>query len=416
MEQPTPKTEQTINTEKTERQECLDFIMTVKKSVVETFPFTTEDEKKTLEDKFDSLLNNNDSATEVIDNIKLILASLENTHTLLKEKKEDAYCLEKPIVYKANKYWVENDNQMLEVVSINGLDINNLIHQKIKNIGGGTMDYKINRALKDLLISDIPHTAILEVKNEEGQTSNLKINYADIKEVAPSLAKEKFVDSKMLDEDTGYLKINSWSSRVNVNGQNISDLVEDNLKLLASSKSLIIDVRKNSGGDSKLAEKLAGHFITQPVVYGTALVREPGHDTLVNQNFYLHPQGDYLDKKLVILTGPECLSSNEMFIMMLKDTGRAITVGQTTGGGSGSPKSFNIHLEEKEFTLNVTTWRMRRNNGSPLENIGIEPGLPVIITPHDVRQHQDPDLERAIEYVHYGEERYDKNLPQDNYV
>ena len=105
-----------------------------------------------------------------------------------------------------------------------------------------------------------------------------------------------------------------------------------------------------------------------------------------------------------------------MFIMMLKDTGRAITVGQTTGGGSGSPKSFNIHLEEKEFTLNVTTWRMRRNNGSPLENIGIEPGLPVIITPHDVRQHQDPDLERAIEYVHYGEERYDKNLPQDNYV
>lgn len=128
----------------------------------------------------------------------------------------------------------------------------------------------------------------------------------------------------MLDEDIGYLKINTWSSRVNINGQNISDLVEDNLRLLASSRSLIIDVRKNSGGDSKLAEKLAGHFITQPIVYGTALIRELGHDTLVNQNLCLQPQGDYLDKKLVILTGPECLSSNEMFIMMLKDTNRLL--------------------------------------------------------------------------------------------
>ena len=400
MEQPTQKIEQIINTAETERQECLNFIITVKNSVLATFPFTTEDEKKILEDKFDSLLNNNDSDTEVINNIKSILASLENTHTLLKEKKEDAYYLEKSIFYKANKYWIENDNQILEVVNLNGLDINELIYQKIKKIGGGTVDYKINRALKDLLISDIPYAAVLEVKNKEGQTFNLKINYTNIKEITPSLAKEKFVDSQMLDEDIGYLKINTWSSRVNINGQNISDLVEDNLKLLASSKSLIIDVRKNSGGDSKLAEKLAGHFITQPIVYGTVLTRELGHDTLVNQNLCLQPQGDYLDKKLVILTGPECLSSNEMFIMMLKDTNRAITVGQTTGGGSGSPKSFDIHLGKRKFTLNIATWKMRRNNGSPLENIGIEPDLPVITTPDDVIQYQDPDLKKAIEYVH----------------
>ena len=72
----------------------------------------------------------------------------------------------------------------------------------------------------------------------------------------------------------------------------------------------------------------------------------------------------------------------------------------TTGGGSGSPKSFNIHLGERKFTLNIATWKMRRNNGSPLENIGIEPDLPVITTPDDVIQYQDPDLKKAIEYVH----------------
>ena len=403
MKQPTPRIEQPINTIETERQECLDFIITVKKSVLETFPFTTNDEKTMLEDKFDALLNDdNYSATDIINNIKLILASLENTHTLLKEEKEDAYYPEKPIFYKAGKYWVENDNQILEIININGLDINDLIQQKIKEFGGGTIDYKINGALH-VLMSDFAHTAVLKVKNEENQTFNLKINYVNTKEIAPSLAKEEFVDSEMLDEDTGYLKIDSWSNRVNIDGKNISDLVEDNLRLLTSAKSLIIDVRNNGGGDSQLAEKLAGHFITQPVAYGTAFIREPGHNTLISENFYLQPQGDYLDKKLVILTGPKCLSSNEMFIMMLKDTNRAITVGQTTGGGSGNPKSFNIHLGKRNFTLNVATWRMQRNNGSPLENIGIEPDLPVITTPHDVVQHQDPDLKRAIEYVHYNE-------------
>jgi len=88
-----------------------------------------------------------------------------------------------------------------------------------------------------------------------------------------------------------------------------------------------------------------------------------------------------------------------MFIMMLKDTNRAITVGQTTGGGSGSPKSFNIQLGGRKFTLNVATWRMRRNNGSPLENIGIEPDIPVNITPDDVLNYRDPDLEKALEYL-----------------
>jgi len=134
MEQPTQKIEQIINTAETERQECLNFIITVKNSVLATFPFTTEDEKKILEDKFDSLLNNNDSDTEVINNIKSILASLENTHTLLKEEKKDAYYPEKPIFYKAGKYWVENDNQILEIININGLDINDLIQQKNKRI------------------------------------------------------------------------------------------------------------------------------------------------------------------------------------------------------------------------------------------------------------------------------------------
>ena len=88
-----------------------------------------------------------------------------------------------------------------------------------------------------------------------------------------------------------------------------------------------------------------------------------------------------------------------MFVLMLKDTGKAVTVGQTTGGGSGNPKAFDLRLGDKDFTLTVSTWRMRRNDGRELEGVGIEPDVPVEITRDDVVQHRDVELEKAVEYL-----------------
>ncbi len=101
----------------------------------------------------------------------------------------------------------------------------------------------------------------------------------------------------------------------------------------------------------------------------------------------------------ISLTDSKCLSSNEMFILMLKDTGKAITIGQTTGGGSGNPKTFNLHLANKDFTLRVSTWRMYRNNGQPLEGVGIEPDIPIPVATNDKNEKRDAVLEKALEYL-----------------
>jgi carboxyl-terminal processing protease len=127
--------------------------------------------------------------------------------------------------------------------------------------------------------------------------------------------------------------------------------------------------------------------------------RIPGEEILEKIEFTIEPGGEFLDRKIVILTNSKCLSSSELFILMLKETGRAITMGQTTGGGSGCPSSFPLHLGNRGFTLNVSTWRLTRNNGQVLENVGIEPNIPVEITPDDVINHRDVELEKAIEYL-----------------
>ncbi len=84
--------------------------------------------------------------------------------------------------------------------------------------------------------------------------------------------------------------------------------------------------------------------------------------------------------------------------MMMKDTGIAETIGQTTGGGSGNPKSFDISLKGKTYALSVSSWKMIRNNGNNLESVGIEPDLPVAITAEDVVSRRDVELETAKKY------------------
>jgi C-terminal processing protease CtpA/Prc len=388
------------NIENAEKRERMVFAETIQRSIVDTFPFTSEEDEDVFSGKFKSVIENCGDLpeTELIKNIRQVIASLKNTHTNLEERGNSEYYLEKPIFYKAGKFWVEDNGMVLEVVTIDGVAIDDLIKEKMNESGGGTTDYKITTALRKIIDSQTARSVALGVK-KENEISTLEVNFVGKKEAVASLTSKRYVNSKMLDQQIGYLQIKSWSNHVNFDGKNVADLVEEELRTLETCKSLIIDVRENGGGNSSLAEKLAGHFVKQRAHYGTVLKRQAHEDDLVSSKLYLKPQGDFWDKKVVVLTGPKCLSSNEMFIMMMKDTGSAITIGQTTGGGSGNPKSFEIPLGEKKYALSVSSWKMIRNNGNNLESVGIEPDVPVETTPEDVINHRDVEVEKAKQYL-----------------
>ena len=400
MEKLEQKNNPVENIENAEKQERIVFTETIQKSIIDTFPFTSEEDKNVFSGKFKSIIEScgDLSEAELVKNIRLVIASLENTHTNLEDKAGTEYYLEKQIFYKAGKFWVEDRGAVSEVISINGVAIDDLIKEKMEENGGGTTGYKINTALRHLINSKTAGSTTLGVKTED-EVSNLRVSFVGKNESVAPVSSKRFVNGKMLDQQIGYLQIKSWSNHVNFDGRNVADLVEEELKTLATSKFLIIDVRENGGGNSSLAEKLAGCFVKKATHYGTVLKRKAQTNELVSSELKLKPMGDFLDKKVVVLTGPKCLSSNEMFIMMMKDTDSAVTIGQTTGGGSGNPKSFEIPLGEKKYTLSVSSWKMIRNNGSNLESVGIEPDIPVEITSEDVIHHRDVELEVAKQYL-----------------
>lgn len=384
-----------------ERQESIAFVNLIKTNIVDTFPFLTDIERVNFTDKIDSLLKDNEvlsDSNKLVMHLRSIIASLNNTHTLLKRKNiKERYKLQEPIFYLAGKFWVDIDGSVSEVLTLNGSKICNLVNEKRKEMGGGTEDYQIYSVLDSIQVSEKESDVILEIMNSEGEKSLVQTKFVNIIEKPEKDI--KYVEGKILPDNIGYLNVRSWSNTIKISGKNIAELVEEELNKLQICTSLIIDIRENGGGDSSLAHQVAGHFIDKRRQFSKILIKVNDQNKLDEHNLFVVPSGEFLDKKVVILTSPKCLSSSDMFVLMLKDTGRAKTIGQTTGGGSGNAKSFKLHLEDEDFVLRVSTWRMMRNDGRQLENIGIEADIPVDITPSDVIQHRDVVLEKAVEYL-----------------
>ena len=375
------------------------FINEVGASVLDTYPFGNPEEKNIFVEKINKLtdtlpINDNETTKE----LKKILAILKNTHLSLREETiAPPFTLNRNIYYKAGEFWINENNQPLRIIGIDNKPIMDRVSEQLEFIGGGTKDWKINKALQAIRDSKEQVSISIAVDNK-GTQQTIDASFLPFNQ-SKDIIKEKFVRSEIIEGNLGYLKINSWSNKIIIDNKNIADFVKEELHNLEKTDGIIIDVRDNSGGDSSLAAQLAGRFVDKPMVYTNALIRKEKSNTLEKEDFKIKPISPKINKPVVVLTGPKCLSSNELFILMLKDGGHVITIGETTGGGSGCPKSFSLHLGEKKYTLNVPTWKLIRNNGQELENKGIEPDIEVKATIQDVIEKKDPILQRAIDYL-----------------
>lgn len=139
----------------------------------------------------------------------------------------------------------------------------------------------------------------------------------------------------------------------------------------AKPRQIFIDVRRNGGGNGNIAAGFASHFITAPVSFGTTRQRIAGTTRVRIVHHRIEPRTPHVSGALMILIGPDCLSSNEYFIAGLADNGRARLLGTRTAGSSGNPIVCEGELGTLPYTYQVSTWRYTRPNGRPLEGRGI---------------------------------------------
>ncbi len=204
------------------------------------------------------------------------------------------------------------------------------------------------------------------------------------------------VESQILTEDTGYIRVNSNYDDLNL----VLRLFERALQTFKDNQlsAVIIDLRLNSGG-SPLG--LAGFFTINPIPLAQLeyYSEKTGRFEPEGTPAQVYPfQNQYRFEKMALLVDQGCFSACEIEAYAFSQLPDILVVGQyPTAGVEAEVARGQFHLPET-MTLQVPTGRYVLPDGSLfLEGSGVAPTLRVPIDRQNVLSDEDVVLQAAIQ-------------------
>ena len=199
-----------------------------------------------------------------------------------------------------------------------------------------------------------------------------------------------FVESHMSEGTSiAYLRLNEF-------GATAPDEMNTALsQLLAQHPTgLVFDLRNNGGGLLTVGIDVASEFIKG----GQTVMIERTKDG-TTQELKSHTGGLATDIPMVLLVNGGSASASEIVSAALKDYGRATLIGTKTYG-KGSVQYVNTLKDGSE--LRVTTAHFFSPKDNAIDGVGITPDIQVELTQDDLANKQDPQLDRAIQFLTTG--------------
>ena len=197
-------------------------------------------------------------------------------------------------------------------------------------------------------------------------------------------------------EGPAYLMIRSWSQQVARDIEAAAKWIDG----LSPDDTLILDIRFNSGGDERLAKKIAGRFVERSVVYAGHRNRDASRSSGFSRikTRTLKPIRPGFRGRTVVLMGPVNMSSCEAFLLMMKQAPQCTLMGEKSYGSSGNPKPVRL---ANGVTVFLPSWVALTSDGEPFEGKGISPDVHVEFPDGS---EDDPLISAALELLK-GDER-----------
>jgi carboxyl-terminal processing protease len=246
------------------------------------------------------------------------------------------------------------------IVKVDGEDVGGLgesqIISRVRGPAGSTVHLSIQR---------------------EGSAGLLEFDVTRAKITIPS------VESKMLDGQIAYVKINDF-------GEKTPGELTTTLKSVMAQKpvGLVLDLRGNPGGYVDTAIAVASQFISKGV-----LMRERFNDGTEN-TLEANPGGLATDIPMAVLVNKGSASASEIVAGAIQDYGRGKVVGETSYG-KGSEQRLSP-LQNNSGVVRITVARWLTPKGRTIQKIGITPDVPVTLTDADAAAQRDPQLDAAV--------------------
>jgi hypothetical protein len=186
---------------------------------------------------------------------------------------------------------------------------------------------------------------------------------------------------EILPGNIGYLEVTSFTGR----GAPVDDAIARAMTALAGTEALIIDVRRNGGGNPSTVARLSSYLFEAPVHLNSLYWRERDRTDEFWTSARVEGARFGESKPVYVLTSAKTFSGAEEFGYNLKNLKRATLVGERTGGGAhpGAVRGLN-----DRFSMFVPTGRaVSPVTGTNWEGTGVVP---------DVEVPADEALDRAL--------------------
>lgn len=196
------------------------------------------------------------------------------------------------------------------------------------------------------------------------------------------------VDSSyMLDEETGYIKINRFAATTHDEFMTAMDELQGE-----GMKRLVLDLRGNPGGYLGQAVAIAEEFFPR----GTELVSTTSKHNRFNADYRSRKDGVFKDKPVILLVDEGSASASEIVSGALQDHDRALIVGR---------RSFGKGLVQQQYELadksmvRVTISRYLTPSGRLIQKPFVEGGGEEYA--YELFRRDDDAMSDAIEFVNH---------------
>lgn len=209
------------------------------------------------------------------------------------------------------------------------------------------------------------------------------------------------LDFRVLDGNIAY------TSPIHFMSNTIAELFDSVFPTIETTDALIIDLRRNGGGNDNVGYHILGCLTDKPFKTHQSktrkLVSYRRARGSVNQWQYLgddpqfQPNGSKLyTRPVVVLTSAHTGSAAEGFCVAFDTMKRGVMVGEPTLGSTGQPLKVGLPGGGKAW---ICTCRSTYPDGKEFVGTGISPHILVRPTVEDVQAGRDTVLEAALKYL-----------------